>query len=1036
MGDLSIEQIKQKANQARNSFTDYINTLLGSGARKATQEEILLFNLNGFYLDDSLNSQEIGQIKSPINSLELNNLIDQGLITYDNERSKFSLRGNISDINRDSNIDSIDAGAINYILNFNGGSLDTLDDILAIAGDKDKIADYYIKSWARDRGLEEGTESFTAFYNKFYNTLYKHPTAPMEVTDLKKILQLYDSGLGKTNINDLDDYIPAARANIPFSLVMSLYRFELSNNFDATDKAQKRREYVNILINGEPEVKKFLAQALNSRKVPITSETLKVSTLDPILAIAGDEKKMVDHRIKLWAQERKLTGADYDSFVDKFYNDYFKDGHESGNNMQDLTTLLRIYDGFRIKDKENFNIEKLNIYASALKEQISSSNLSLLQRFETSSVFALTGAARESKLEEYLGILKNGSSEVKSQFIQALKTGKIPITGEVLTLDKLDQFLSKIQQTDGIIDLTLETWAKQRDLVNNPALTNDEYDLFVNKFKSFYDNDNTFGDLKALVSIYDDGVLSLNQLDQYASGLKRKIKQQDIFNLYKFEKSEVFQNHVASSQRDSKIASYMDILVSGSKEQKQILEGALRNGKTIPLTGEELSITALDETLRKVAEEYGLAELGFENFANKRELTGTEKQIFIDKLRQWHKTQNPPNTNYEISISDIKNLLRLYDDEKLSLDQLDIYAKGLSEKIPFSQLQVIYKFETGDKFNLSGSSRESKLQAYFNVIKGANAQKTKTMLQAMKSGKIPISGDELTLSKLDELLIKFDDENALAEMYIDKWTADRNETSNFKAKFMHLYKNPDFELSISELSSILKLYDSVDNFELDKLDLYAKALANGAKYTDIARIFKLENSDIFNTVTNRNTQIKKYLDIYTTGNLRQKQVLTQSLKSNKIPFINTELNIVDLNTMLDLVENEEDLNRFIIGKLAEDRGMIPNSTSYNNFIAKFHTEYHIDLGLTVGEIKNLLGLYDTGDFDFDKLGKMARAIKDGISYSILVKFHRFTQANNLSDADVNRYLSILMGEQGDAKQKILLEAIRSQYIPISNTPLF
>jgi hypothetical protein len=102
MVDLSIEQIKQKANQAKDLFNTYIDNLVNAGeTRKASNREIELFNLTTEYLDNKISVTEAIKIKEKINGIPFGDLVNNKDIFYNNGEKKLSIiRGNI-DINEE-----------------------------------------------------------------------------------------------------------------------------------------------------------------------------------------------------------------------------------------------------------------------------------------------------------------------------------------------------------------------------------------------------------------------------------------------------------------------------------------------------------------------------------------------------------------------------------------------------------------------------------------------------------------------------------------------------------------------------------------------------------------------------------------------------------------------------------------------------------------------------------------------------------------------------------------------------------------------
>ncbi|MEY3369802.1 MAG: hypothetical protein RLZZ361_472, partial [Cyanobacteriota bacterium] len=575
MGDLSIDQIKARANQARDLFGMYIDYLVNAGdKRKARDTEINIFNLNDEYLDNKIDEIEGGKIKSGINAVNLNFLIDNKIITYNNITKSFSVGSGVIDVNNDGKRDGKDILALKYVLNYQGDGLVSLEGILGAAGNPDKLTEFYVKKWANERGMTEGTQEFTAFYNKFYN-LYKNSKPKLDIPSLQKILRMYDLGLGQENINDIDAYIPAIFADIPFSVVINLFRFENSDIFDVTpaQKSAKRNSYISILSGTNVELKRVLSDALTRKIVPISGKELKVSTLDEVLNIVGDEVKTNQFIINQWADQNQLSGDERNIFVNKFFNTFFKAGGKNGLKLPELKALKEIYEDYKKVPGTVIDINKLDIYADGIKKNIPLASLRLIHKFEKTSAFNLTGIARENEINKYFEILTKKNQEVQSYLLQALRFNVIPFSKEPVTLENLRTFVDKISQKEGIIELNIDSWARERNFINLTSSINDDYDLFFNKFKEYAGRGITIPQLKDLVKIFDQAKLNIreiNKLDIYATGIKKDIKTKHLMNLLKFEMSSDFE--VPQNQRDIELNKFINILKDGTNNEKDILE--------------------------------------------------------------------------------------------------------------------------------------------------------------------------------------------------------------------------------------------------------------------------------------------------------------------------------------------------------------------------------------------------------------------------------------------------------------------------------
>jgi hypothetical protein len=523
--------------------------------------------------------------------------------------------------------------------------------------------------------------------------------------------------------------------------------------------------------------------------------------------------------------------------------------------------------------------------------------------------------------------------------------------------------------------------------------------------------------------------------DVYVTGLKDGLKPAQVYNILKFERSSSFEISDPAIRLRT-IEKYLGVLKSGTNDEKDILEKTLVNGKKVFLTNDDISVANIDKILNALKEPYGYALIQFDNLAKERNLSSTDKEIFINKLKDWHINQTPPKINYQLSVGEIGNLIRIYDQKKLSLDQLDIYAKALKDKVSYKVLENLYKFETGDIFKSQANDRETRLQSYINIFKGSNKEKSQQLLNAFKTGKLPVTEEEINLLKLDEIIAKYDDPKLLAELYIDTWARKRPNTTEYRNKFLSYYNDENFKLSASELMTLKSLYESNTNIDINKLDQYALAIKAKVNFKNLSQIYKL---NVDPRAAGKQDELDRYIGILKTGSKNQQTVLNQALSNNNIPYINTkfkterEIYFKQLDDVLELVKDENNLNEYVIKNWAKEIGLRENTTDYVNFVDKFYKVYWLEQKINMSDIRTLQYIYSSKEFDYPTLDKMANAIKQGLSSSDINKLVEISKKNNFTVTSFERYLNILIGREGEVKKKIILDMIRSNRVPFTDS---
>jgi hypothetical protein len=102
---------------------------------------------------------------------------------------------------------------------------------------------------------------------------------------------------------------------------------------------------------------------------------------------------------------------------------------------------------------------------------------------------------------------------------------------------------------------------------------------------------------------------------------------------------------------------------------------------------------------------------------------------------------------------------------------------------------------------------------------------------------------------------------------------------------------------------------------------------------------------------------------------------------------------------------------------------------------KFFDDYLIDKKISINVVKVLKDIYSFKKYSFSKMDKMANALNTGISIFDIKRLDDMSNRMNWSEDQFTRYLNIALGQEGEAKKKIVLEMIKTNMIPISNIAL-
>jgi len=821
----------------------------------------------------------------------------------------------------------------------------------------------------------------------------------------------------------------------------------------ADQKQAKLTSYINIFNSSNTDLKRVFAEALTRKYTPLTGKPLTTKNLDFVLEIyqipQKDEREKSLNTIMFnqWADKKNLTEQKKEDFINKLLLYTDKKGLALG--IGQLQTLTTIYD-LNKESNPDFNINQLDAYAEAVRQNIPPKSILLIHKFEKSGNFNLTEPLRSAKLKEYFDILNSSNSDIKKFFLQALANQKIPFTEEPLNISSLNTFINKISQPDGIIDQVINNWADERNLTGQEKVT------FFNKLKEFHSKKITQEQMKLLLGFYDEAQKNnknfpLNNLDVYVKGLIREIKPKQLNSLFKFEISNNFSP--VGGMRHSELENLVNVLAGGDKSEKDlrkqdILQKTLSNGQKVIMTNDDISLENIKKVFARIDDvaNYGFENLQIENMARERNIQSPEKEVFISKIKEWYLPQTDSTKNLQLKLGNINSLVKLYDEKKLGLNDLDVYAKAIKDGISFKEISAIYKFETANDLKNKNSNRLEKIGNYLGILKSGNKAKSGAMLSSMRNGRMPISQKllkepsenyitEEKLTEFFEMLKKYDKERDLTIKHIEIWSEDPKFPSGFQAKFLSYYNDNQYKLTLADLRVLKKLYENDTSFDLNKLDFYAKGIKAKTSIKDLNLVYKIHNDPRFNGT---NEQIKQFIEILNNGSKYEKYVIGEVLKKNNIPYINQKFlmensaNMTELQKVLQLVKDEREINRFIINNWAKEMNLAEGSSDYNNFMQKFLNEYSIINKIPINDLNVLKNIYKEKKYSYTKMDNMVGALKSGIGIHDLKRLDQLSEKINLSETQFNRYLNILLGKEGEDKKRVIQEMIRTNNIPYTS----
>lgn len=1058
-----IQRIQEKVEYSKNKFSQYLNSLVGLGSKQATTREIELFNIANAYDDGVLRRDELMHLRQSFLELDFDKLVSESKIIYNTTSRQLEYRISTYDFNHDGAINQTDKDAVNHVINFFTNNKNTLTDMLNLAGNKDEIARYNIKSWAITRGLEDGTTEHDAFVTKFFDQFYLNPAVKAPIEMLAKVLNLYDRGLGKENLDDLNDYVLMLKENQPLRLLIDLYRFESSEAFNVPDsekQAMKDRIIAALLDNNVPERQKLVADSIAQRRISIVGDPLTAESLSNFIDRTSSKNDIAKMRIESIAKQLGLenlqsrTDDEYDLFINKFYNEFYI-SEEKGLDMADITSLARLYSRLKLIKGEEFKLDDLDVYSYAVNNtsgaKFYNGDLNLLLNLDRKAEeFELTPAIRDATMKNYVDIITGSDAsdkKIRELLKQALKTGFIPLTKEPLTINKLNDFLTLAADDDRYLDLIITKIANSRDIFDNTANSNDEFDNFKSNFTDYakyFSKTEQTNSLNFLASLYDGVKIDFNQLDILAIALKNKASKLDVQMLATLYKTDKF-NIVDKAE---KFREYAEILSGANKDKKSMLSGFLRAGviPLSPIKKEDVTIRDLDASLAKLDEEGGMLELRIKQLARRVGIDESENlgefNNFVTTMTSWHNDKN-------IRFQDLNMLAGFYKNSNKDLSDLSLYANALEKKVSSTEISILFQFENSDKFDLIGAGRDAKIQSYLDILSkeietDADKERKSILINSIRANKIYLTGEELTIDSLDDIMARTTTVDEIFDIQSDLW-AKRLDYPVGSGKY-NGFKDSVFALKNENLNSnaITRSLSFLQNFpelSFNDFEAVAQSLSKSRKITtSLHKVVQFVQGETFSTSATSSTykteKLNQYIDILERGSSIERTVLNSAIKYNKITLTGKDTSAANLEQALNIAKSEDDYHLQEVKNIADTLGYNVGSSDYVNFKRKFYDELYVEKKMSLSELRYLAGYFSRAVFSNTAFSELVEARRQNISTKALRNLERFANVSDMPQDEVIAYLQIMRGVQGISKQQFLTQVFSSNFIPIANTKLF
>ena len=1078
-----ITNIQQRVDFSNTKFQSYLRNLVGLGKARATQEEIQLFDLLDSYTDDNkLELNEIRDIIVNLKKLDINQLVKQGIINVNEETNKIEVSRNNVDINADGRINTNDKDALEYVLNFADAGL---DDLLGIIGDKSAINNYLIEKWAKEKGIEENASIISHFKE------YANGERKTNINNLKTLFQIYNSGIGKKDHNDLNAYLSLIENQVASRVINSLVKFENSEsclvgliNEDTSEeerieiKKQLRENIAAAILdsNNDPERTSIITSAIVRKKIPLVDKDLTGKNILGFINNTKEDSKnaITMMRISQIVRKLKLTNDEAQDLEAKLDNEainleaklieYF---NSKKYTVAALINLTKLYQ--RLKPIHGGNtLDALEIYAPALKdfEANKSSNLKYLAYLvkleeKFGSEIREEKEGNPSSLQNYINLVTQTvemKPSIETQeneralpfFLKALKKMENPITKEKIeTLDQLDTFISLVKQENGY----------ENELLRVNGLADTDILAELNKNDDFSTN-NKISIINFLIKNKDADITE-DILEYSAIALAKGASGNEIKALMKYYKES---NEMTAEDYEV----FTAVFSSDDKEKRTILARTLRSG-IIPytnLTAEEVGIPEIKNTLAKLSEENGYTKFRIEDIARKNgfdeEKTQKSFNEYVTTLMSW-------NVDNNLDLKTINKLATFTKKNSYELESMQVYADAYHIGLDSKYIASLMELESREDFDVFGAERDATINNYISIYTNENTselnlKKAEFLYRSIKSNKIFYLEDNeqiLNTDNLNNFLDGIESADDALNIESDHWarTLDIENPSlrydDFKTKIVDL-KNTG--LDTQSISSSLRFLKNNKDIQINDFEKLALSLhENQNNYKALQRIYQFSQSNDYNI----SHKLDDFIRIIENKPLagedaesveREKTILNQILRSEEIELTGKALNSVNLEDALAIARNEENYNNAEIAKLARDLGYKNSTTQYDKFEEFFQRNYtnrNKNAANIAGKVnsKTLRQLaylygqaaiaYDDTDTNspFEKLTELV--INHDLDKKTVRNFNKFVANYGLSYSQQQRYLDIMLGNIGtDAQKEFLLDSFADNRIPLLGVRLF
>ena len=756
------------------------------------------------------------------------------------------------------------------------------------------------------------------------------------------------------------------------------------------------------------------------------------SALDNALRIAGDERATAQYEIHKAAEEAGFVEGT--SGHTAYYN-YFYGLFSRTTNPVVLNDIKVLFE-LNKRGVGRTNYAELDDYAPMVQARVSFNTMMQLYLFKNSPAFDATNPT--TAFNDYRTILMSTNTNQKELIVQALQTGRIPYTNEVLTARRLTDILTAFASRDSAAAFQIKQMLSERNIIDNPTDNNDDYTLLYNKlYNVFYVADDkglTVPDISFLMSIYDkfktDNRTStmqerLNYLAPYATGLKgQKISYKDLNALYRFETSNRFDYENLPAPNNTIIGA-LNFMITGLQSnnamERDSFSQVLRS-QTLPITNADLTLSGLFAMRSSLRNEAGMAELQIRTWAQERGFDTTSE--FYTGLLGFYGTEQTG-----VGLKGIAWLLRFYDDNHIqTMAELAPYARALRNNVPTTVMNNIFKFDTTGAFNLTGNARIAKLNQYFDVfITGSNNKKT-ALAKAFATNKSPGTDNPLTREDLDDFLSHTANDTALDTYMIDKILLERNlsTTDPLYVKIMS-FKTAD-RLDLQQLQTILYIYD-LGGLEPNDLDLYKDLVKNKVSLKTIRNIQSFATDRSMGADSNILNSIKT---VFLSGTNEQKSLVGTALSRKKIPFTDQDLRA---DRLFDLINNTTTADRTLlyqIDAISAERRSIP---ALRDKLLEMKAANVNAIG-----ISQFVSLLDRGDLNLTKLEPYKRLIVAKVDFKTIGRLYNFEISDKFNVSGANRnsvvdsFANVLINGYQEQKN-ILIGSFRNTNIPYTNQPV-